>query len=101
LLPSFPAVPAAIPLVIAMHFMQSSLLLCLACRQARKKRGPYKHSCYRKDFFKSLLIDERQRRYQKNPRCALIPLVLSPWWKLLESHNDQAGMIFKFEYVRG
>jgi hypothetical protein len=90
LLPFFPAVPAAIPPVIAMRFMQSGLLLCLARRHARKKRGPYKHSRYRKGFFMSLLIDKCQRRYQKIPRCALIPLVLSPWRKLLELRNDQA-----------
>ncbi len=73
-----------------MRFMQSALLLCLASLHARKKRGPYKHSRYQKDFFKSLSIDERRRRYQKIPRCALILLALSPWRKLLESHNDQA-----------
>jgi hypothetical protein len=76
--------------MIAMHFMQSALLLCLACRHARKKRAPYKHSRYRKDFFKSLSIDERRQRWQKKPRCALIPLALSPWRKLLESQNNQA-----------
>jgi len=48
------------------------------------------HARYRKDFFKTLSIEERHRRYQKIPRCALIPLKLSPWQKLLHPRNDQA-----------
>ena len=74
----------------AMRLLDSALLLCLARRHARKKRGPYKHSRYRKDFFKRLSIEERRRRYRKIPRSALIPLALSPWRKLLASRNDQA-----------
>ena len=67
------------------------LLLCLALRHSKnKKRARIKHSRYRKDFFKSLSIEERRRRYRKIPRCALIPLALSPWRRLLHSQNDQA-----------
>ena len=75
----------------AMRLFDCALLLCLARRYSRKKRRPYKHSRYRKDFFKQRLsIEERRRRYQKIPRSALIPLALSPWRKLLASRNDQA-----------
>ena len=74
----------------AMRLFDCALLLCLACRYSRKKRRPYKHSRYRKDFFKRLSIEERRRRYRKIPRSALIPLALSPWRKLLASRNDQA-----------
>jgi hypothetical protein len=66
-----------------MRLLHCTLLLFFAHRWARKKRGPYKHSRYQKDFFKTLLIEERRWRYQKIPRCALIPLALSPWQKLL------------------
>ena len=48
------------------------------------------HSRYRTDFFKTLSIEERQRRYRKIPRCKLIWLKLSLWQKLLHSRNDQA-----------
>ena len=74
----------------AMRLLDSALLLCLARHHVRKKRGPYKHSRLRKDFFKTLLIEERRRRYRKIPRSALIPLVLSPWRRLLASRDDQA-----------
>ena len=73
-----------------MRLFDCILLLCLARRYSRKKRRPYKHSRYRKDFFKRLSIEERQRRCRKIPRSALIPLALSPWRKLLASRNDQA-----------
>ena len=74
-----------------MHLFDCTLLLFLARRYSRKKtRHPYKHSRYRKDFFKRLSIEERRRRYRKIPRSALIPLALSPWRKLLASRNDQA-----------
>ena len=73
-----------------MRLLHQVLFLSIAYCHARKKRGPYKHSRYRKDFFKSLSIEERRRRYRKIPRCALIPLALSPWRKLLSSRNDQA-----------
>ena len=43
-----------------------------------------------KGFFKKISIEERRRRFRKIPRCALIPLKLSPWRKLLHSRNDQA-----------
>ena len=67
------------------------LLLCLALRHSKnKKRVRIKHSHYRKDFFNSLSIVERHRWYRKIPQCALIPLALSPWQKLLHSQNDQA-----------
>jgi hypothetical protein len=36
------------------------------------------------------LIKERQQQYQKIPRCALIPLALSLWQKMLALQNDQA-----------
>ena len=74
----------------AMRLFDCALLLCLARRYSRKKRRPYKHSRYRKDFVKRLSIEERRRRYRKIPRSALIPLALSPWRKLLASRNDQA-----------
>jgi hypothetical protein len=73
-----------------MRLFDCALLLCLARRYSRKKRRPYKHSRYRKDFVKRLSIEERRRRYRKIPRSALIPLALSPWRKLLASRNDQA-----------
>jgi hypothetical protein len=55
-------------------------------RKTRAKKK--KHSRYRKDFFRSLSIEERHWRYQKIP--PLIPLKLSPWQKLLASQNNQA-----------
>ena len=66
------------------------VLLCLAHSQGKKGRAKFIHARYRKDFFKTLSIEERRRRYRKIPRCALIPLKLSPWRKLLGSRNDQA-----------
>ena len=75
-----------------MRLSHRLLLLYLAHRgQYRKKvREKRTHSRYRKDFFRSLSIDERRRRYRKIPRCALISLNMSPWRKLLASRNDQA-----------
>jgi hypothetical protein len=75
-----------------MRLSHRILLLWLAYRQGRgtkSKRAGKKHSRYRKDFFKSLSIEERRQRYQKIPHCALIPLALSPWQKLQASRNDQ------------
>jgi hypothetical protein len=70
----------------------SLLLLYLAHRQDKKKRAlkKRKQSRKRKDFSLSLSIEERQQQYRKIPRCALIPLLLSPWEKLLKLQNDQA-----------
>ncbi len=85
--------PPPSPPPLDMRLSHRVLLLCLAYRQGRaikSKRAGKKHSRYRKDFFKSLSIEERRRRYQKIPRCALIPLALSPWRKLQASRNDQA-----------
>ena len=70
------------------------LLLYLAHRHSKEKKASgsrgRRHSRYRKEFFRSLSIEERRRRYRKIPRCALIPLELSPWRRLLSSKNDQA-----------
>jgi hypothetical protein len=57
------------------------------------RRGRFQHYSYRKDFFRSLSIEERCRPYRKIPQCALIPLKLSPWQKLLASRNNQAYII--------
>ena len=75
-----------------MHFLHRLIFLYLAYHQQRKNKtgARRKHSRYQKDFFRSLSIKERCRRYRKIPRCALIPLKLSPWRKLLASQNDQA-----------
>jgi hypothetical protein len=75
-----------------MRFSHSLLLLHFARWQDKKKTAlkKRKHSRYRKDFFLSLSIEERRKRYRKIPRCSLIPLVLSPWQKLLNSRIDQA-----------
>jgi hypothetical protein len=73
-----------------MPLSQRILLLCLAHRQGKKGREKYIHARYRKDFFKTLSIEERRRRYRNIPRCALIPLKLSLWQKYLHSRNDQA-----------
>jgi hypothetical protein len=75
---------------VAMQFLHHLLLLGLVLCHAEKRRGRFKHCCYRKDFLRTLSIEERRRRYQKIPRCALIPLKLSPWQKLLALRNDQA-----------
>ncbi len=68
------------------------LLLCLALHHWKKKKKHVrvKHSRYRKDFFNSLSIEEQCCWYPKIPQCALIPLKLSPWQKLLHSQNNQA-----------
>ena len=75
-----------------MRFSHRLLLLYLAHRgqYGKKIRTKKKHSRYRKDFLRSLSIEERRRRSRKIPRCALIPLNLSPWRKLQASQNDQA-----------
>jgi hypothetical protein len=74
-----------------MHLSQQFLLLSFALRRGKKKGRPKrKHSRYRKDFCKTMLIEERHCLYRKIPQCALIPLKLSPWWKLLASRNNQA-----------
>jgi hypothetical protein len=74
-----------------MRFSHSLFLLYLAHRQDKKKMAlkKRKQSHYRKDFFLSLSIEERQQQYKKIPLCALIPLVLSPWQKLLKLWNVQ------------
>ncbi len=70
-----------------MRWSHCLLLLYLAHRgqYGKKIRAKKKHSRYRKDFFRSLSIQERRWRYQKILRCALIPLKLLPWQKLLAS----------------
>ena len=75
-----------------MRFSHRLLLLYLAhCGQYEKKiRTNKKHSRYRKDFLRSLSIEERRWRCRKILRCALIPLNLLPWRKLQASQNDQA-----------
>jgi len=50
------------------------------------------HSRYRKDFLKSLDIDQRRLRYRKIPRCCLQNPSESAWRKLYSAQNDQ-GMI--------
>jgi hypothetical protein len=83
--------PTLLSVVETMRFSHSLLLLYLAHQQDKKKTvlKKRKQSCYRKDFFLSLSIEERQQQYRKIPCCALTPLVLSPWQKLLKSRNDQ------------
>ncbi len=76
--------------IVVMQFFHRLLLLGLAHHLAEKRRGILKHSCYRKDFFRTLSIEERCCHYQKIPQCSLIPLKLLPWQKLLASRNDQA-----------
>jgi hypothetical protein len=76
-----------------MQLSHRVLLLWLTYHQGRinkNRKASMKHSRYRKDFFKSLLIEEHWRRWQKIPHCALIPLELSPWRKLQALRNDQA-----------
>ncbi len=76
--------------IVAMQFLCRLLLLGLAHCLAEKRRWRLKHICNRKDFFRTLSIEERHQRYQnKIPQCSLIPLKLSPWQKLLASRNDQ------------
>jgi len=67
----------------------ASILLYLAhAKLAKKKTGAKrKHSRYRKDFFRSLSIEERRRRYRKIPRCALIALNLSLHPPTSHSHH--------------
>ncbi len=66
-----------------MRLSHSLLLSCLACHHCKKGRARFKHSCYRKVFFKSLSIKDWHHWYQKIPCCDLILLKLSPWRKLL------------------
>ncbi len=75
-----------------MRFLRRLIFLYLAYHQPCKNKtgARRKHSRYRKDFFRSLSIKERCWRYRKIPWCALIPLKLLPWRKLLASQNDQA-----------
>jgi hypothetical protein len=56
----------------------------------KEEEGKIKHSRYRKDFFRTLSIEESRHQYRKIPRCTLIPLKQSPWQKLLALQNDQA-----------
>ncbi len=78
-----------IPIVV-MQLLHLLLLLGLARHLAKKRNRRFKHSRYRKDFFRTLSIEERCCHYRKISRCALIPLKLSPWQKLRASRNDQA-----------
>ncbi len=55
-------------------------------------RQNWVHSRYRKEFFKSLGIEQRRRRHRKIPQCCLQDPSNSAWHKLYDSHNDQ-GMI--------
>ena len=77
------------PVIFAMQLLQW-VLLCLAHRYGKKGRARFMHSRYSKDFFKTLSIEEQRCRYRKIPWCALIPLKLSPWQKVLHSRNEQA-----------
>ena len=70
------------------RFVLLHLVMCEEETEAATRM--HKHSRYRKDFFRSLSIEERRRRYRKIPRCALVPLALSPWRRLLSSRNEQA-----------
>ncbi len=84
--------PSPPTLTPTMRFLHRLIFLYLAYHQQRKNKtcARRKHSRYRKDFFRSLSIKKPRRRYRKIPRCALIPLKLSPWQKLLALQNDQA-----------
>jgi hypothetical protein len=84
--------PTPLSFMEMMRSSHSLLLLYLAHQQDKKKMAlkKRKQSRYKKDFFLSLSIEERQQGYRKIPHCALIPLALSPWQKLLKSQNDQA-----------
>jgi hypothetical protein len=62
---------------ITMQLSHCLLLLCLANHHWKKGRAIFKHSHYRKYFFKSLSIKEGHCRYQKSPQSALILLKLS------------------------
>ncbi len=74
-----------------MCLSQQFLLLSFALYHGKKKgRQRNKHSHYRKDFLKTLSIKEQWRQSRKIPWCALIPLKLSPWQKLLGLQNNQA-----------
>ncbi len=86
-----PSVPSPSPLPSDMQLSHRILLLWLAYRVTKRSRETgRKYSRYRKEFFKSLSIEERRRRYRKIPRSVLIPLALSPWQKFHASRNDQA-----------
>ena len=60
----------------------------------RRKRGVHASTLisYWKDFFRTLSIEEHWWRCRKIPRCALVPLILSPWRQLLSSGNKQANI---------
>ncbi len=76
--------------ILVIRFLHPLLLFGLAHHLAEKRRGRFKRSCYRKDIFRTLSIEERCQCDRKIPQCTLIPLKLSPWQKLLASRNDQA-----------
>jgi hypothetical protein len=85
--------PTPLSIMETMRFFSHSfLLLYLAHWQDKKKNAlkKRKQSHCRKDFSLSLSIEEHQQQYRKIPRCALIPLSLSPLQKLLKSRNNQA-----------
>ena len=65
-----------LPIIVAMQLSQQILLLCLAHCYGKKGRAKFMHSCYRKDFFKTLPIEERWHQYRKILWCALILLAL-------------------------
>jgi hypothetical protein len=73
-----------------MQLSQQILLRCLALHYGKKGRARFMHSRNRKDFFKTLSIEEWRRWYQQTSWCALIQQKLPPWQKLLHSQNDQA-----------
>ncbi len=81
--------------VLAIRLLHLFLLLSFALWHGKKKgRQSIKHSCYRKDFFKTLSIESQ---YRKISQCTLIPLKLSPWQKLLGLQNDQAFIMMGFD----
>ncbi len=76
--------------IVAMQFLHGILPLFFAHYHAKKKRAKIKHSRYRKKFFRTLSIEESHHWYRKILQCALIPLKLSPWQKLITLQNNQA-----------
>jgi hypothetical protein len=60
--------------------------------EEEEERRPYRHphSRYKKLFYRSLSIEDRQLRQQRIPRISLQDSHQSSWRRLYHSENDQA-----------
>ena len=68
--------------IAIMHFISEVM------DEEEERAKQFTHLRYRKWYFKKLLIDQQQKRYNRMPRIALLPPENSAWRKIYESRSD-------------